>query len=267
MKLSAALGLLFHIQFTLQIALLPTLKALWQRPSLIFTPSALINIFMAHVWSFMAVHIDQNAKLEKAELLPSNAFGVVLDIGAGHGHTVNYLDRSKVSQYIALEPNAMMHNEIRAFANGAGFSEADETLVILPCGAEDIDSILSLLGGKRRTVDTIVSVLALCSVPNAQAAINDIVHEVLKPGGQFLFYEHVASPRADVAWWQSFWTPLWRLVFGGCSLNRQTHLWVENIEGDGKTVWKEGRIWGQPNEPEENLFWHRSGRFVKAWSD
>jgi hypothetical protein len=93
-----------------------------------------------------------------------------------------------------------------------------------------------------------------------------LVTDVLKPGGQFLFYEHVLSHREDVAWWQRFWTPLWTLGFDGCRLDRPTHLWVERLGVGAREggIWREGRSWGKDEEDEENLFWHRAGKFVKA---
>lgn len=121
----------------------------------------------------------------------------------GHGHTVNYLDREKVTKYVALEPNPFMHAEIRKLAAAAGFTESAGTLLILPYGAEDTASILSALG-QTKSVDTLVSILALCSVSSPQRSIKALVEQVLKPGGHLLFYEHVLSHRDDVAWWQRF---------------------------------------------------------------
>ena len=35
----------------------------------------------------------------------------------GHGHSAQYLDRTRVTKYVALEPNAAMHPEIRKIDN------------------------------------------------------------------------------------------------------------------------------------------------------
>lgn len=150
-----------------------------------------------------------------------------------------------------------MHPELRKSAGARGFTEADGTLVILSCGAEDILSVLAALG-KGQSVDTIVSILTLCSIPEPEQTLSSLVREVLKPGGTLLFYEHVLSHRSDVAWWQRFWTPLWKLGFDGCRLDRPTHLWIERME-----AWSHGDSWGKEGEDEENLFWHRAGKFVK----
>ena len=168
-----------------------------------------------------------------------------------------YLDPSKVTKYIALEPNKLMHSEIRALAATKGFTEDAGTLQILPYGAEESSLILSALGGAH-TVDMLISILTLCSIPAPERTLGMLVGDVLKPGGTLVFYEHVLSPRDDVAWWQRFWTPIWKRAFDGCRLDLPTHVWIGRMD-----VWKEASVWGKPDEPEEHLFWHRVGRFVK----
>lgn len=160
-----------------------------------------------------------------------------------------------------------MHDMIRGIANSAGYLESDGSLVILSCGAEDTSAILGALGGDH-PVDTLISVLSLCTIPAPERTLVHLVRDILKPRGQFLFYEHVLSPRKDVAWWQSFWTPLNKLVLDGCRMDRPSHIWVEQMTvagGDGARIsmWNEGERWGQPGEPDESLFWHQIGRFVK----
>ncbi|KZT00122.1 S-adenosyl-L-methionine-dependent methyltransferase [Laetiporus sulphureus 93-53] len=243
-----------------EISCLDTLiiAAILRDPLLLFRLAALSSLFMAKVWVTFGDGIDENGRPVKERLIPGNARGVVLDIGAGHGHTVKYLDREKVIKYIALEPNQHMHPEIRQNAANAGFSEAAETLLILPYGAEETSLIVSALGGPH-AVDTIISILVLCSIPSPETSLRALIDQVLKPGGQLLFYEHVLSPREDVAWWQRFWTPLWKRAFDGCCLDRPTHTWVQKMN-----CWQSAEVsTGGVDEDEENLFWHRVGIFVK----
>ena len=104
-----------------------------------------------------------------------------------------------------------MHSHIREMAAEAGFSEESDTLLILTCGAEDWKSIVSAIGGQHQ-VDTLVSILSLCSVPRPEETIKALAEHVLKPGGELLFFEHVASKRGDVRFWQWFWTPIWKVI-------------------------------------------------------
>ncbi|KAJ7911568.1 S-adenosyl-L-methionine-dependent methyltransferase [Mycena leptocephala] len=261
MKFGAAFDIVEQIYMALKLGLPPVFRAIYASPGLLFNPTALSRISMANVWLPFGQGSDHWGRTDKSGLITPHAKGVVLDLGAGHGYTANYLDRTKVSKYIAVEPNALMHTHICEKAQTAGFSEADGSLVILACGAEDTATIMSSAHAK---VDTIISVLTLCTVPAPQATLLSLVQDILAPGGEFLFYEHVLSHRADVAWWQKLWTPIWGKVFDGCCLNRPTHLWIkELVDENRESVWVEGDIWNPEDFEEENLFWRKLGRFVK----
>ena len=172
-----------------------------------------------------------------------------------------------------------MHNHIRAKANEAGFHESDGTLIILSLGAQDTHSILSSLSSQQQQqqpkqqqlppVDTILSVLTLCTVPDPQRTISNLVRDLLKPGGQLLYFEHVLSPRPDVAWWQHFWAPVWACAFDGCRMDRPSDVWIRDLKIGGSdsdersNVWMEWNIWDYPGENEECLFRHSLGKFVK----
>ncbi|KAF7986700.1 hypothetical protein HWV62_20224 [Athelia sp. TMB] len=262
MRFRAAIAPIFEIQGAIRIALWPTMVALWHNPALWLAPSTISQLFMAHVWGALSRGYDADPATQdlKRKLIYDNAHGAVLDLGAGYGYTAKYLDRSKVTTYIALEPNTLMHPAIRAIAGAAGFTEKDGTLLILACGAEDTTVIQQLASvGQPHCIDTIISVLTLCTIPRPEATMQALVRDVLRSGGMLLFYEHVLSPRADVARAQQFWTPMWRVFFDGCRLNRPSHLWVERISG-----WDKKEVWGKEGESEENVWWHRLGKFLKA---
>ncbi|KAJ7032767.1 hypothetical protein C8F04DRAFT_1040144 [Mycena alexandri] len=258
---------IFETADTMRVALTigaPTvLRAIMASPSLLFNSAVLSRISMANIWIPFGAGSDEDTRADKTELITSHARGVVLDLGAGHGHTVNYLNRATVTKYVALEPNVLMHPRIREMAAAAGYTEADGTLLVLSCGAEDAASILSSV---HTPVDTIVSVLTLCTVPAPQLTIRTLLLDVLAPGGSLLFLEHVRSHRADVAWWQKVFTPMWKRVFDGCCLDRPTDIWAEElVDESGASVWKEWKIWdlAADDKDEETTFWRRLGRFVK----
>lgn len=78
-----------------------------------------------------------------------------------------------------------------------------------------------------------ISTLVLCSVPDPKKAISEL-HRVLKPGGRFLFLEHVHGPPSS--WERSFqrWvmaTGLWSTFGDGCDLERDTGDWILEQEG------------------------------------
>lgn len=166
---------------------------------------------------------------------------------AGHGHLVRYLDRARVTAYVALEPNKLMHPLIRAKAEECGFSEAAGSFLLLPYGAEELGPIQEAIrtwaapggagarfvqaasGGGGETdsdgdaeetqtqvIATLVLILTLCSLPAPHRTLRALVDALLKPGGEVLFFEHVRNPRADVQWWQDAVRPVWRWAFDGC---------------------------------------------------
>ena len=67
--------------------------------------------------------------------------------------------------------------------------------------------------------DCVVTTLVLCMVRDADAVVRE-ARRVLKPGGEFLFYEHVVSPRPPGQWWQHKLNPLWKCFTTGCNLDR-----------------------------------------------
>ena len=83
MKLSKAFSLLTDIRLAIQIAILPTLKDVLHKPTLLFNPQALSRVFMAHLWLVLGENADLNSKDVKYQLINPNAYGSVLDVGAG----------------------------------------------------------------------------------------------------------------------------------------------------------------------------------------
>lgn len=83
MKLRNAFGLLVDLLYAIRVAFIPTVRAITRTPSLLFHPVQISRVFMSYVWSFFGDLINENTREIKNELIPQNAFGVVLDIGAG----------------------------------------------------------------------------------------------------------------------------------------------------------------------------------------
>ncbi|KIO17852.1 hypothetical protein M407DRAFT_165255 [Tulasnella calospora MUT 4182] len=261
MQLSNIIAPIYDLWWAIAVAFIPTLMQVLQQPSLLLHPSNLSDAFFAHAWVVFGPGSDEGGREVKRSLLPQ-AKGVVLDLGAGHGVSCTYFQPGAVTKYVAVEPNVEMHAKIRETARAHGFEGRLGNLVVLGCGAGDVGLINSALGGEQ-SVDTIISVLTFCCVPEPQQAIRELCDRVLKPGGQFLFYEHVLSRRKDVAKWQTLWTPIWSLVFNGCLLNRPTDRWITGLD-----VWDESlsEVSGKPGQSEENIFWQQVGSMVKKSS-
>jgi hypothetical protein len=37
----------------------------------------------------------------------------------------------------------------------------------------------------------------------------------------------------------------------------------EGPDGQSMNMWSQREVWGKEGEPEEHLFWHRLGKFIK----
>ena len=69
--------------------------------------------------------------------------------------------------------------------------------------------------------DTVALTLMLCTAPEPAAVLRE-VSRVLKPGGRFLFLEHVRSEDPKLARWQDRLHGPWCFFGDGCHCNRDT---------------------------------------------
>lgn len=190
----------------------------------------------------------------KRELL-GHAHGVVLEVGAGRGHTLRYYDHTKVSWVWAVEPDEENRHALDREIRRLGINDKCQTL---QCGIEDAETLRGV-GSTDGTVDTLVCIQSLCTVPKPRQVISDL-YSLMKPGsGQLLFLEHVASENRFTRIVQDWYTLLvWPYVAGGCELNRDTGKWCEAVGAwtsvDVQTI--AGGWW--------NVFPHIRGRLRKA---
>jgi SAM-dependent methyltransferase len=135
------------------------------------------------------------------------ARGAVLELGAGTGANLPYYPDGV--SLTAFETNPSM--AVRLQRKAAQRRRPVEVDV-----AET-----GRLPYRDASFDTVVATLVLCSVPD-QAAVLAEVRRVLRPGGEFLFLEHVAASRPRVRQWQRRLNPLQRFLADGCELDRDT---------------------------------------------
>jgi len=71
--------------------------------------------------------------------------------------------------------------------------------------------------------EAVVGTHVMCSVPQPERALREIAR-VLKPGGRYLFWEHVRAQddRKGLQFQQDILDPLQQVFFQGCHLSRDT---------------------------------------------
>lgn len=148
----------------------------------------------------------------KRELL-GGLTGTVLEIGAGGGVNFGYLRRDV--RWLGLEPSRGRRRRLARTAAAHGHRAE-----VLAAPAERIPLA-------HAAVDAVVSTITLCSVRDQAATLAEILR-ILRPGGAFVFFEHVAAPAGTPSrLLQRCWAPISRRFDAGCDPARETWRAVE----------------------------------------
>lgn len=162
------------------------------------------------------------------ELL-SHAHGQTLEVGIGTG--LNFEHYPKDAVVLGIEPDPSM----RSVAE----KRAGENLKISEGDAQNLDF-------PDESFDTVVATLVFCTIPDPARAIAE-VYRVLKPGGSFLLLEHIRKNTPVTGWILDHLTPLWKHVAGGCHLNRDPSIYLQQAgfkTESLQTLWRGlGKVW------------------------
>jgi SAM-dependent methyltransferase len=134
--------------------------------------------------------------------------GIVLDIGPGAGYWVDLYARTEsligspscgsdagITKLYGLEPNHALHTNLIERVRGAGLKDVYE---IVPAGIQELCHATVLgenqfsLRIEKGSVDCIVSLLCLCSIPDPEVNIKEL-YSYLKEGGRWYVFEHVRA--------------------------------------------------------------------------
>jgi ubiquinone/menaquinone biosynthesis C-methylase UbiE len=145
---------------------------------------------------------------DRKRALLSELNGDILEIGPGTGVNLRYYGSG--IRWIGVEPNPFMHPHLRQEAMRVGLK------IDLRSGkAERLD-----IGDE--SMDAVVGTLVLCSVEDVRGTLREI-QRVLRPGGRFVFLEHVAAPpKTWLRRLQRLVRPVSRLLADGCCPDRET---------------------------------------------
>ncbi|KAI3812034.1 hypothetical protein L1987_16735 [Smallanthus sonchifolius] len=172
---------------------------------------------------FYAAAMDASMKSYEAEIagyksqlfanLPVKAANI-LEIGIGTGPNLKYYgNAASGASVVGVDPNRKMEKYVKAAAQASGLP---------PTKFKFIHAVAEALPVSDASMDVVVGTLVLCSVKGVNKTLQEI-KRVLKPGGIYIFVEHVAAKDGTfLKVIQRALDPLQQAVADGCHLTRET---------------------------------------------
>ena len=140
-------------------------------------------------------------KMRSAIML--SAYGDVLEAGIGTGVNLQYYNPAKIRSLTGLDRQCSPELERRA---GKNFTFYQGNVEKMPFAEGQFD--------------TVVTTLLFCTA-DIEKSMSEI-QRVLKPGGLFIFIEHVRPKGARAGKIFDFANGSWARIADGCNLNRRT---------------------------------------------
>lgn len=141
----------------------------------------------------------------RAELL-RGAHGQVVEIGAGTGLNAGHYPVA--AEVVLTEPVPAMYRRLEKRVRGHA-------------GLRPVQAAADELPMADASVDTVVSTLVLCTVPDVDRVLAELAR-VLRPGGRLLFCEHVRAEDPKLARRQTRFAGPWAAFAQGCRCDRDT---------------------------------------------
>jgi ubiquinone/menaquinone biosynthesis C-methylase UbiE len=170
---------------------------------------------IAALYDRMGAAAEREGLAERRRELLAGARGRLLEVGAGTGLNLEHYPDG-IEELVLVEPEGAMvrklEQRLAEVARDARILEADAEGLPFP----------------DEHFDTVVCTLVLCSVGYPGRSLEEL-RRVLRPGGSFLFLEHVRSDDPRTARLQDRVNPVWRFVSNGCNCNRPTLSSIESV--------------------------------------
>ncbi|KAF4989765.1 hypothetical protein FGRMN_8916 [Fusarium graminum] len=218
----------------------------------LFSPSRFKDAWFGNFWAFIGPEVKANAEARVIPLLegrvrsghvgdevvgePIN--GVVLEIGAGSGMWADVFAKVNVgantegtdggvrrrkggkglTRVYGIEPNPKSAAALGRRVKEIGL---DGVYEVLPVGIESINEEGRI---EPESVDCIVTILCLCSIPEPEKNVK-LLYQSLKKGGRWYAYEHVRISENRGVFLRAYqWVTglVWSQVMGSCRICRST---------------------------------------------
>lgn len=181
-------------------------------------------------------------QVDYIESIISRAQGVVLELGPGGGDQTFHYNANKIEKIYGAEPNVHFHPALTAKAKQVGLggkyvpiTAGAQPQSLLPA-LQDAGLLPQDLPGLPQggIFDSIVTIKSMCCAPHSQLPETmAILHALLKPGGEFLFFEHLRNDSSFFtqcyAWLLNIF--LWPALMGGCRLDGKLDKVVMGMSG------------------------------------
>ncbi|ERF71029.1 hypothetical protein EPUS_03309 [Endocarpon pusillum Z07020] len=210
---------------------------------LLKAPSSFRSKWFERMYVYLGPQLASSPlQIDYIESVMSQAHGLVLELGPGNGDQTFHLKANKIEKVYGAEPNEHFHASLVAKAKEIGLGDK---YLPMKAGAEP-QSLLpalqdaGLLPGtmtrlpEEGVFDSIVTIKSMCSVPQAQLPETmEVIRALLKPGGQFLFFEHLQSDASFITqcyvWIFNLF--LWPALIGGCRLDGKLDKVIAGMSG------------------------------------
>lgn len=172
-----------------------------------------------NLYDFFMSPLEKSMLTSVRKHIIPRASGHVLEIGYGTGVNFQYYNLANVKKITALDAQTSPVS-----------TNTELPLEFFKGQAENLPFA-------DESFDTVVETLVFCSVKNLDAAINEVLR-VLKPGGIFIFMDHVLPEEKNMAALFKATNTVWPKIAGGCNLTRVPHKLIAasglDIEQSGK---------------------------------
>jgi ubiquinone/menaquinone biosynthesis C-methylase UbiE len=169
----------------------------------------------AAAYDRLMARTEERGLREQRRALLARAEGATLELGAGTGlNLANY--PAALDELVLSEPDEHMLPRLRRRVAAGGRA------------VEVVQAPGERLPFPDERFDTVTATLMLCTAPDPGAVLREVAR-VLRPGGRFLFIEHVraGADQPRLGRWQDRLAPLWPYVADGCVCNRTTLATIE----------------------------------------
>jgi len=192
---------------------------------------------------------DNTPNLPEAELMAKAGeiakqagAGLAVDLGAGSGNDLRYLQATGLQplRVLGVEPNRFTWPQAESQAQDVAAEFGVQIDISFAADISEVPSeSASLLLGKR----------VLCSVDDELATVKQIFR-VLKPGGVFVFIEHVAAePGSGLRTVQDVFRPVQLAFANNCDMVRDTESILRTLPWSRLELENYDEAWNGPLSP------------------